>query len=254
MIFNLAGGGGGGLNFKIIGSTTQPTSPSENTIWVNTSTAITGYVFDVTQPTGSEGLLWFSTGTSCAAPFNALKKNTIQIYPTGVKQYISGSWVDVSAKTYQGGAWIDWAVYLFNNGAVDGVSWSGTPGATSATVTTSGAALKMDCPDYSSETNYVAYLKQSNSHPTNGATKLKIHFTRLEVANGNSSNYPLSISINGGSSYVKSYNNLSLSDLTDNTLALDVSAVSAVTLWFKSHLWDSLNSSCYLTIDKIWLE
>ena len=39
-----ARGGGGGLNLKVVGGTTQPTNPRENTIWVNTTTAITGYV------------------------------------------------------------------------------------------------------------------------------------------------------------------------------------------------------------------
>lgn len=110
------GGGSGGLNFKIVGGTIQPTSPRENTIWVNTSVKITGYVFDVNHPTGRDGFVWIQTGTSSSAPFNALKKDAIQIYPTGAKQYISGAWVDVVAKTYQDGAWVDWAVFLFKNG------------------------------------------------------------------------------------------------------------------------------------------
>lgn len=53
MIFNMTGGGGvagAGLNFKVVGGTTQPTSPSENTIWVNTSTAITSWSFGANEP------------------------------------------------------------------------------------------------------------------------------------------------------------------------------------------------------------
>lgn len=41
------GGGSSGteLNFEIVGGTTQPSNPTENTIWVNTDTPITKYYF-----------------------------------------------------------------------------------------------------------------------------------------------------------------------------------------------------------------
>ena len=107
MIYVL-GGGGAGLNFKVVGGTSQPTNPRENTIWVNTSTTITDWVFSATQPTGSSGMVWFSVGTSSSVEFNALKKNAIQIYPLSAKQHISGKWVDKTAKTYQNSKWNDW--------------------------------------------------------------------------------------------------------------------------------------------------
>lgn len=57
MIFNMMGGGGtagsgsgAGLNFKIVGGTTQPANPSENTIWVNTDADITGWMFSAKNP------------------------------------------------------------------------------------------------------------------------------------------------------------------------------------------------------------
>lgn len=57
MIFNMMGGGGtagsgsgAGLNFKIVGGTTQPANPSENTIWVNTDADITGWMFSAKTP------------------------------------------------------------------------------------------------------------------------------------------------------------------------------------------------------------
>ena len=31
---------GGGLNFKIVGGTTEPTNPKENTVWINTDVDI----------------------------------------------------------------------------------------------------------------------------------------------------------------------------------------------------------------------
>lgn len=109
------GGGGASLNFKVVGGTSAPASQKENTIWVNTSTAITSWVFSATQPTGSSGMVWFTTGTSSIVAFNALKKNSIMVYPLSAKQYVSGAWKDVNAKSYQNGAWVDWLKVVVTN-------------------------------------------------------------------------------------------------------------------------------------------
>lgn len=102
-------GGGGGLNFKVVGGTTQPTNHTENTIWVNTSVSITDWVINATEPTApKEGMVWITTDKSSSAEFNALKKNGIMVYPISAKQYIGGAWVGVTAKSYQGGEWVDW--------------------------------------------------------------------------------------------------------------------------------------------------
>lgn len=111
------GGGGVGLNFTVVGGTTQPTSPSENTIWVNTNVGITDYYFGVTAPlTPAEGWIWFATGTRSPVAFNAIKKNGLWVYPASCQQYISGSWVSKTAKTYKGGAWVDWICWLYKDG------------------------------------------------------------------------------------------------------------------------------------------
>ena len=110
---NTGGGGSGGLNFQVIGGTTAPSNPKENMIWVNTSTKITSYIFSATQPTGSAGMVWISTGTSSTVEFNALKKNGIQVYPLSVKQYTGGAWVEREAKSYQNGNWTEWATGVF---------------------------------------------------------------------------------------------------------------------------------------------
>ncbi len=106
------------LNFTVVGGTTQPSSPAANTIWVNTSTSITSWVFSATQPTSpSNGMVWIKTGTSCDVTFNALKTNNITVYPLECKQYVSNAWVDKVAKTYQSSAWHDWwSGQLFING------------------------------------------------------------------------------------------------------------------------------------------
>lgn len=126
--------GGGGLNFKVVGGTTQPTNPTENTIWVNTSVNITSWVFSTTEPAApKEGMVWISTGTSSPVVFNALKKNSIQVYPLSAKQYISNALVEVTAMSYQNGEWVEWipegALYHRGNemtektGGWSGVAW-----------------------------------------------------------------------------------------------------------------------------------
>ena len=106
------------LAFEITGNP-QPSNPKTNTIWVNTSTEITGWIFSATQPAGQTGLLWIKTDAFSSAPFNALKKNGIMIYPLSARQYIGGAWKTVTAKSYQGGAWVSWipagALYYFGN-------------------------------------------------------------------------------------------------------------------------------------------
>ena len=151
------GAGGAPLNFKVVGGTSAPSNPKENTIWVNTSTAITSYVFSATQPTGSAGMVWISTGTSSPAAFNALKKHGIHVYPNSAKQYVGGKWVDKTAKIYQGGAWLDLFTYLYNAGIVNtnligkwtsvGKNYdSGVNGALAPTVTDSGGIMTITIP------------------------------------------------------------------------------------------------------------
>ena len=113
-----AGGGGGSLNYEVVSGTSAPSSPSENTIWVNTSTAITSHVFSSTKPSSpSAGMVWFNVGSSSPAAMNVLDDdNKLFVYPSSCQQYVSGAWVSKTAKTYVGGKWVDWATYLYTLG------------------------------------------------------------------------------------------------------------------------------------------
>lgn len=102
------GSSGAALNFRVIGGTSQPAG-AENDIWVNTDTRITGWMFAATEPENpTEGMVWFATGVTSGAAFNAVRKNGIVLYPIAAQQYIGGAWVKVTAKSYQNGAWQDW--------------------------------------------------------------------------------------------------------------------------------------------------
>lgn len=155
---NAGAGGSGGVNFKVVGGTTEPTSPKENTIWVNTSVTIPSWAFSATEPESPvEGMVWISTGTSSTVEFNALKKNAIQVYPISAKQYVDGQWVNVEAKIYQNGEWIQWstlATYLYNNGdscTSTGGEWTGrgmymdssATGSQSPTITKGSTSMKI---------------------------------------------------------------------------------------------------------------
>lgn len=99
------------LSFEVVGNP-QPENPKANTIWVDTDVEITGWDFSAAEPANPvEGMVWFSTGTASSVAFNALKENSVMVYPMSAKQYSGGAWVNVTAKSYLNGAWVDWFVW-----------------------------------------------------------------------------------------------------------------------------------------------
>lgn len=99
------------LSFEVVGNP-QPENPKANTIWVDTDVEITGWDFSAAEPANpAEGMVWVSTGTASSVAFNALKENSVMVYPMSAKQYVSGAWVNVTAKSYLNGAWADWFVW-----------------------------------------------------------------------------------------------------------------------------------------------
>ncbi len=103
-------GSGGGSELVIVGGTTSPTKADHNTIWLNTPNTITSCVLAATQPTGPvEGMAWINIGASGSVKMVApVGGEWITVYPLSAKQYVSGKWVDKTAKSYQGGVWVDW--------------------------------------------------------------------------------------------------------------------------------------------------
>lgn len=112
MIFNMTGGGNP-LNFhvKTYPSETElkADNPKENTIGVITTTTMTSWAFLVTEPKKPEvGMVWFGVGDFSSVEFNALVKNTLQVYPRSAKQYVSNEWKDIPVLSYDGEAWVAW--------------------------------------------------------------------------------------------------------------------------------------------------
>ena len=118
--FKHGAGGTDALNFKVVGGTTQPENPKENTIWVNTETDISGWVLSQEEPVEpSGGLVWIGLGTASPAPFNALKKGGLYCFPASCSQYVGGAWVNADAYLWKDGAWVQFGSiieYLYNQG------------------------------------------------------------------------------------------------------------------------------------------
>lgn len=118
-----SGGASNPLNFQIVGGTTQPSNPKENTIWINTDTAIGEYQFSSTQPkTRADGSplqtgdVWIKTGVASNVTFNALKKNAIFLYPVVASQWNGSKWVTKTMKVFIDGSWEQATQYLIYEG------------------------------------------------------------------------------------------------------------------------------------------
>lgn len=100
--------GGGGLNFTVVGGTTEPTDPAENTVWVDTNTDITGWEFGFDQPdTSTAGFVWIKSSPSSPMQFNAISENAIILKIATAYQLIGGTWELMPTKVYTGGEWLD---------------------------------------------------------------------------------------------------------------------------------------------------
>lgn len=145
------------LNFEVVGGTTEPNEPKENTIWIETDAEITSWIFSTTEPTESEeGMIWIYIDKFSSTDFNALKENGIQIYPISAMQYISGVWMDKTAKSYWDGEWKAWL--HFENIALTSDAWTtggfGKDGSTSGSGSISGGKITLEIS--ASNTNYGA--------------------------------------------------------------------------------------------------
>jgi hypothetical protein len=167
------------LSFSVVGGTTQPSSPANNTVWVNTSTAISSWVFSSTTPSSPvEGMVWFLTGTSSNVAFNALNKNDIMVYPLSTKQYVSGAWVDKIVSSYKNGAWVSWwDGYLYKNGD-ECKNFTGGWGLSGAS-TRGSTSIKIGEDPCRFDVNSTAYTNKGIN--LTGKTTLQAYFTTVNA-------------------------------------------------------------------------
>lgn len=102
-----SGGGTEGLNYTVVGGTTQPDNPTENTVWISTDQAITEHVISAKEPTApADGMVWIQTVAISSAGFSVLATPEVMVYPIMAKQYSAGAWVKRTMEVYLDGAWV----------------------------------------------------------------------------------------------------------------------------------------------------
>ena len=132
MIYNMIGGGANQLNFKVVGSATEPSNPAENTIWVQTSISLTTVEFSDQQVSPSwampagycyisiDGGYW-SSDYDARPAFDLVHKEKLIVYVEPKAVYLNtdgtaSGWASVNAYIYKSGAWVDWIITLYKNG------------------------------------------------------------------------------------------------------------------------------------------
>ena len=225
--FKHGAGGVSALNFKVVGGTSQPVNPKENTIWVNTQTEISGWVFSASEPESPvEGMVWISTGISGGVEFNALKKNGIQICPIYAKQYADGAWVGKPAKSYHDGEWNEWITYLYNKGdectdltggwVATATKPSGS-GSTAVTPTVKKDTNSITVSLTSGYPNYkIGYLATVKSIDLTNYSKITINVTNFSIDGG------IEVSNSKGSGFTR----IAHTNLSAGKNVLDVSSLS----------------------------
>jgi hypothetical protein len=222
--YKARGGGINPLSFKVVGGTSAPSNPKENTIWVNTSTAITDWVFEATQPTAATGRVWIQVGIDSSAAFNALKKNWLYVYPISVKQYVNGAWADKTAKSYIGGKWVDWwNGELYKNGN-EYITFTG--GWESRKSTEAAGTLKKNASDFVVSTSgyQLIYCKTVNTVDLTKYSKVTFKITDISASVHNEITlgvYPANFAFNWADTTAQ----LKLTHET-GTHSIDVSALS----------------------------
>lgn len=113
---NESSGNGVELNFEVVGGTSAPENPTENTIWVDTNIEITGYTLssnERTEESVSNGFIvikydpYYQNGNG---GFNAIiNNNEIFIKPISAMQYISetDTWEQKTIKVWQNNQWVE---------------------------------------------------------------------------------------------------------------------------------------------------
>jgi hypothetical protein len=121
----------GGTDVYVVGGTTRPARPRNNTIWVETNTAITGWEIGYKRPEApAEGDVFIFTNPSAAVVHLEIsgvsgraRKEIVKISPAYAYQYINSVWENKNMKLYVNNGWLDAMVTLYDRGAY-GVSFA----------------------------------------------------------------------------------------------------------------------------------
>lgn len=252
MIFNVtSGGGGGGLHLKVAGGTTKPTNPRENTIWVYTTTAITGYALSPTQPeTGTEGLVWLKTADT-GVEINVGRKNAVLLHLANGMLYTGSAWevADVWAYTTEWKQFSFSRLYLYQKGDEYTAStggWVVELGEKKATSIVVGNVAKGSTFNKNAHTNSMVDLTNFK--------KLVVHVSKCaSEPNASASN----LQILGSSGEVIASANIfnGVTAETEKTVSLDVTRVNReCTIAVQVNMSTSSSRVSYTEFDEVYAE
>ena len=106
--------GGGGLSLTVVGGTTQPSSPTENTIWVNTSTEITSWCVQFDEPASpSTGDVWIVQRSTANNYINVSDTSPVYLGIGAARQWNGSSWDDLEGAVYANGVWTDLQLFIY---------------------------------------------------------------------------------------------------------------------------------------------
>lgn len=246
------------LNFTVVGGTTVPVNPKENTIWVNTNNKITSWIFNTITPTNpSNGMVWISTGTSSHIMFNALNVNGLQVHPLSTRQYVNGEWKSKTAKIYQNGSWVDWHKYIYKNGDFTDITggwtatkWNGGSELT-LTMTVDETGVMTFKSATTGGTGRMGYFYTNNAVNLTDYNKICWNITADNAPSGTSYNHQL---------FVFTDNNYTTKDayvyITNDTIGVYEIDISGLTGAYKigACMTNHTGSTHSISFDSIWLE
>ena len=112
--------GGGGLNLRIVDGNTQPPSPVENLIWINTETRIPNWYWQADEPTEKEtGTLWIGSSSVSSNVLSLLRHNVLEVGIGTIRQWNGTEWEIVGGKVYYDGTWHNFQTFVYDGSIGD---------------------------------------------------------------------------------------------------------------------------------------
>ena len=184
---HVAGGAAANFHYVIASSYANlPSSPSNNTFGLITSTAIPTDRFSIRSKVPSSGMnagdVVLLTGKDSSKAFEVFSGSKVYAYPTAAYQYVGGVWVSIEAYIYQASVWGAIWVYYFDNGTYSVVSGFTTTG-TGGSCTLVNGTIKIDITNPTSDARYRSWVFTSNVDVTNYST-LKIAWSAYVSGSG----------------------------------------------------------------------
>lgn len=256
---NGGSGGGAALNFEMKAYATEElllaATPKENTIGIITTTAINGWALSAEAPSSpASGMVWIQTGITSGVAFNALKKNSITLYPISAKQYVNGAWVEKTAKSYQNGNWVEWFIYFYKYGderfeVTGGFSKSKDNGVGTRTVTKNSDSMYLLCIGISNSGTHFTVASEKMID----VTTLKTLYARIKFTTTASTSFSIGL---GGLRNVYAYETThkAVDSSYEGIISLDVSALTGMYYLLFTMAGKVVNNNGYCYVYEVYAE